>query len=79
MRQTLLHFGRREVPRTRKKKASWLGAIAGLTAYLPRRSQSRITCSEMKKHDFAMSTQRLGVRFTEGLRAAFRFRWLRKL
>jgi hypothetical protein len=79
MRQTLLHFGRRQVPLTRKRKASWLGAIAGLTAYLPRQSLSRITCADMKKHDFATSTQRLGVRFTEGLRTAFRFRWLRKL
>lgn len=79
MRQTLLQFEQGRTRHTPSKKASWLGSLAGLAACLPRRSRSTITGSDLKKYDFATSTQRLGVRFTERIRAAFRFRWLSRL
>jgi hypothetical protein len=79
MRRLLSPFGRRQRVRPTLKRASWLGGLAGLLSCLPRRSRSRITRADMKKHDFATSTQRLGVRFSELIRATFRFRWLNRL
>ena len=78
MRQTLLKVTGNANRSTRTRKASWLGVLAGLAAYLPRRSRSRVTVSEMRSHDFPTSTQRLGVRFTERIRSTFRFRWLNR-
>jgi hypothetical protein len=32
----------------------------------------------LRRHDYPVNTQRMGVRFTERMRDTFRFRWLRK-
>ena len=61
------------------KKALRLGYLAGLVSRLSRGSRSRVTGSDLKRRNFATSTQRLGVRFSELIRATFRFRWLNKL
>jgi hypothetical protein len=37
-----------------------------------------VTSRDLERHDFPISTQRMGVRFTERIRETFRFRWLRK-
>jgi hypothetical protein len=37
-----------------------------------------VTDEDLRRHDYPVSTQRMGVRFTERMRDTFRFRWLRK-
>jgi hypothetical protein len=37
-----------------------------------------VTRDDLRRHDYPISTQRMGVRFTERMRDTFRFRWLRK-
>lgn len=79
MERTRLQFRQSGSVRPRSKKASWLGVLAGLAARLSRRPRSEITRAELQRHDFATSTQRIGVRFSERIRKTFRFRWLRRL
>jgi len=38
----------------------------------------RIAATDLRKHDYSISTQRMGLRFTERIRDTFRFRWLRR-
>jgi len=61
------------------KKALWLGLAGAVISRLSGRSLPAITCDDLKRHDFPMSTQRLGVRFTERIRDIFRFRWIREI
>jgi hypothetical protein len=37
-----------------------------------------VTDEDLRRHDYPVSTQRMGIRFTERIRDTFRFRWLRK-
>jgi hypothetical protein len=54
-----------------------LGSIAGLLLALFGRKR-RVTPSDLREADFPTSTQRIGLRFTDKLRNAFRPRWLRR-
>jgi hypothetical protein len=38
----------------------------------------RITSDDLRKQDYPISTQRMGIRFTERIRDTFRFRWLKR-
>jgi hypothetical protein len=60
-------------------KALWLGLAGGLISRLFRVPLPEATCEDLRKHDYSTSTQRMGVRFTERIRNAFRFRWIREI
>lgn len=60
-------------------KARWLGFVGGLLPYLFRTSRPEITSADLRRQDYPTSTQRLGVRFTERIRRAFRGRWIREI
>jgi hypothetical protein len=53
------------------------GWLSGLVLRLFSR-KPMVTSSDLKAADFPTSTQRMGLRFTDKLRDAFRPRWLRK-
>ena len=57
-----------------RKSSRRLGFIAGLCSMLTRKKPPKDT----GKTDFSTSTQRMGVRFTEKIRTAFRAKWIKK-
>ncbi len=60
-------------------KALWLGFTAGLIARLFRTRLPEVSGEDLQRNDYSTSTQRMGVRFTERIRNAFRFRWIREI
>ncbi|MFA5554129.1 MAG: hypothetical protein WCZ89_03210 [Phycisphaerae bacterium] len=56
---------------------SILGWLAGvfLHCFKPKK---KITNDELRRADYRITAQSLGVRFTERIRDVFRFRWIRK-
>ncbi len=55
------------------------GILARIAAWLlAARPQPKIKAPDLAKADFKTSTQRMGARFTDRIRDAFRFKWLRK-
>lgn len=64
--------------RHRTRKAARLGLLGSLYARLFGGRLPTVTSRDLKRQDFPVSTQRMGVRFTERIRDTFRFRWLRK-
>lgn len=60
------------------RRAFWLGLVGGLLSRWLGPRPTPVTGRELRNHDYPASTQRMGVRFTERIRATFRFRWLRK-
>ena len=60
-------------------KALWLGLAGGLIARLFRTRLSEVTGEDLQRNNYSASTQRMGVRFTERIRNAFRFRWIREI
>ncbi len=62
-----------------RRNALWLGFVGGLISQLSRTALPDVTCADLQRHDYSTSTQRLGVRFTERVRNAFRFRWIREI
>jgi len=60
-------------------KALWLGFAAGLIARRFRTRRPEVTGEDLRKNDYSTSTQRMGVRFTERIRNAFRLRWIREI
>lgn len=68
-----------QVPARRSRtRALWLGlASIVLARVLPGRI-GRVSNADLRRHDYRTSTQRMGVRFTDRLRDAFRFRWIRR-
>lgn len=56
-----------------------LGSLAGMLLGWSFKRPSRVSCRELRAHDYRTSMQRVGVRFTERIRNVFRFRWLRKV
>jgi hypothetical protein len=62
----------------RSRKAAWLGCAASLLSRLRIRRMPRITSDDLRKQDYPISTQRMGIRFTERIRDTFRFRWLKR-
>jgi len=63
--------------RFRGKMNSFFGFLAGGFLSLFGRRPGKPGLDDLKRADFATSTQRLGVRFGEEIRDVFRFRWLR--
>jgi hypothetical protein len=72
-----LHL-RRTASVERTRKGRWLGWTGGLFSRLFGRRIPPVTGEDLRQHDYPVSTQRMGVRFTERMRDTFRFRWLRK-
>ncbi len=69
---------RRTAARERTHKGRCLGWVGGVFARLFGRRIPRMTSEDLRRHDYPVSTQRMGVRFTERMRDTFRFRWLRR-
>ncbi len=68
------------IPATRPgPKALWLGLLGGLISRRFSAGLPDVTGADLKRHDYPTSTQRLGVRFTERIRNAFRLRWIREI
>lgn len=64
--------------RRRSGKAQRLGLVGGLLSrFVPKRLPP-IRGGDLKRYDYPMSTQRIGVRFTDRMRDTFRFRWIRR-
>jgi hypothetical protein len=57
--------------------SSLLGFIAGAILSLFGKSPAGPAVGDLKRADFPTSTQRLGIRFSEKIRDAFRCKWLR--
>jgi hypothetical protein len=68
-----------DTARTSRAKALWLGSAAGLLARLSRTRLPAATRADFRRNDYSTSTQRIGVRFTERIRNAFRLRWIREI
>jgi hypothetical protein len=56
-----------------------LGWASGCIVRLFPTSLPKVTGADLKRHDYAANTQRMGVRFTERIRRAFRGRWIREI
>jgi hypothetical protein len=69
---------RRFPPPQRSRKAVWLGCVAGLLSRLRLKRTPRMTSDDLRRHDYPISTQRMGIRFTERIRDTFRFHWLKR-
>lgn len=61
------------------RKALWLGLASGLFARLVPGRLRPVVREDLKNHDYPVSMQRIGVRFTERIRDTFRFRWVRRM
>jgi hypothetical protein len=59
------------------KISSWFGYLAGEILSLFGKSAPKPGLGDLKRADFATSTQRLGIRFNEKIRDVFRLRWLK--
>ena len=62
-----------------RRKALRLGLAAALISRLFRTPLPGATSEDLAKHDYSTSTQRMGIRFTERIRNAFRRRWIREI
>ncbi len=71
-----VHASPAKAPRA---KALWLGLVGGLLARFFRTRLPEVTCEDLQRNDYSASTQRMGVRFTERIRHAFRLRWIREI
>jgi len=69
---------RRFSPPPQSGKAAWLGYAASLLSRLRIGRRHDVTSDDLRKHDFPISTQGMGIRFTERIRDTFRFRWLKR-
>ena len=78
MPQTAMRV-RADASRTPRARALWLGCVGGLLARLSRTRLPEVTSEDLRKNAYSTSTQRMGVRFTERIRNAFRFRWIREI
>jgi hypothetical protein len=72
------HLKSNRAPLSRQQATPlWLGLAGGLLARWFCGRVPPIRPDDLRRQDFPMSTQRLGVRFTERIRDTFRFRWIR--
>jgi hypothetical protein len=78
MRQEAVRI-RTDAAKAPRAKALWLGLAAGLIARLFPARLPEATSEDLRRNDYSASTQRMGVRFTERIRNAFRFRWIREI
>jgi hypothetical protein len=60
------------------RKKSCFGFLAGVFLSIFGKSRTKPTAEDFKRAEFKTSTQRIGLRFTDGIRDVFRFRWLIK-
>ncbi len=58
-------------------RRKWLLVNVGLVWQLMTCRKAKADSERMRRLDYPASTQRMGVRFTEKIRDAFRQRWLR--
>ena len=56
-----------------------MGLLAGGMLSLFGKSPAKPTTADLHKAEFKTSTQRLGLRFTEKIRNAFRGKWIKKM
>ena len=56
----------------------FFGFLAGGILAVFSKSPPRRGVRDFKQAEFGISTQRLGIRFTEKIREVFRFKWLKK-
>ncbi len=63
----------------RQARAAWLGFAGSLLARCFGGHTSRVRTGDLSKCDYRMSTQRIGMHFSERIRDAFRFRWIKKV
>ncbi len=61
-----------------RKTNTVLGFLAGLMTTVFGTKTPKPSVEDLKRAEFATSTQRLGVRFTDRIRDVFRFKWLKK-
>lgn len=61
------------------KKNSFRHTLAAVILSLFGKSPAKPTDRDLLQSEFKSSTQRMGVRFTEKIRNAFRGRWIKKL
>ncbi|MHC4582217.1 MAG: hypothetical protein ACYS14_12245, partial [Planctomycetota bacterium] len=61
----------------RGKMNSFFGLLAGGLLSLFGKGPGKPGLDDLKRADFATSTQRMGIRFGEKIRDVFRFKWLR--
>ena len=59
-----------------RKTNTVLGFLAGLMATIFGAKTAKPSTEDLKRAEFATSTQRLGIRFTSRIRDVFRFKWL---
>jgi hypothetical protein len=78
MRQATIRIHRNPTPGARRK-ALWLGLAAALMSRLFPMPLPGATRDDLAKRDCSTSTQRMGIRFTERIRNAFRHRWIREI
>jgi hypothetical protein len=78
MRQATLKIHTSPV-RDAHRKARRLGLAAALVSRLFQTPLPGATSADLAKHDCSTSTQRMGIRFTERIRNAFRRRWIREI
>ena len=64
--------------KVRSRQGRWLGYLAAVL-FRPLHSRQPVTTADLKQHSHTTSTQRLGIRFSERIRTAFRHRWLKRL
>jgi len=69
---------RRAHENARPRRGWWLGYVLAMVLRPSPKYRPPITSTDLQRHDHGVSTQRLGIRFTERIRATFRHRWLRK-
>jgi len=63
----------------RGKMNSFLGLVAGALVSVWGKSVAKPGVEDLKQAEFRTSTQRLGVRFGEKIRAVFRLRWIKRI
>lgn len=78
MRQTTLRI-HTSPARGPRRKARRLGLAAALISRLFQTPLPSATSADLGKRDYSTSTQRMGIRFTERIRNAFRLRWIREI
>ena len=61
------------------RRALRLGLTAALISRLFQTRLPDVTSEDLGKRDYSTSTQRMGIRFTERIRNAFRHRWIREI
>ena len=61
-----------------KRKRTLTALAAGAILSVCGRSDAAPLSKRMEEMEFATSTQRMGVRFTEKIREVFRHRWIRR-